>query len=196
LRLFLHNPLLTNPRGKFGATNMSESARKRQRTTPRNSEGPAETEEETLYGNVCNSTRDAEFTLMFWKLRQLAGIIPKPVTPYRRASSAGPTPGSRRTPNTLLRTPGTAVRTPRGGPATRPIPARRTAPTTPHAIRALRERANAARTPGVNRRRSGRVQRETPRDMLRALSRSKFKGLMGWVWEMADVVVFSTCYCL
>jgi histone H3/H4 len=74
------------------------------------------------------------------------------------------TPGSR-----PIRTPGTA-RTPRGGPATRPIPARRAAPTTPHAIRALRERV-AARTPGHVRRRSGRIQRETPRDILRDLSR-------------------------
>ncbi|KAF1838516.1 hypothetical protein BDW02DRAFT_541533 [Decorospora gaudefroyi] len=92
-----------------------------------------------------------------------------PITPFRRAVSAGPTPGSRRTP--IVRTPGT-VRTPRGGPATRPLPSRRVAPTTPHAIRALRERANAARTPGNNRRRSGRIQRETPRDILRDLSRA------------------------
>ncbi|KAL5113481.1 hypothetical protein ACEQ8H_008645 [Pleosporales sp. CAS-2024a] len=93
----------------------------------------------------------------------------QPSTPFRRAASAGPTPGSRKTP--LVRTPGTA-RTPRGGPATRPLPSRRAAPTTPHAIQALRERANAARTPGNNRRRSGRIQRETPRDMLRDLSRA------------------------
>jgi histone H3/H4 len=93
----------------------------------------------------------------------------QPSTPFRRAASAGPTPGSRKTP--LIRTPGTG-RTPRGGPATRPLPSRRVAPTTPHAIRALRERANAARTPGNNRRRSGRVQRETPRDILRDLSRA------------------------
>ncbi|KAF2820043.1 hypothetical protein CC86DRAFT_361640 [Ophiobolus disseminans] len=95
----------------------------------------------------------------------------QPTTPFRRAISAGPgpTPGSRKTP--IVRTPGTA-RTPRGGPATRPLPSRRAAPTTPHAIRALRERAHAARTPGHNRRRSGRVQRETPRDILRDLSRA------------------------
>ncbi|EUC41272.1 hypothetical protein COCMIDRAFT_29923 [Bipolaris oryzae ATCC 44560] len=93
----------------------------------------------------------------------------QPMTPFRRAISAGPTPGSRRTP--LIRTPATG-RTPRGGPATRPLPSRRIAPTTPHAIRALRERANAARTPGNNRRRSGRIQRETPRDLLRDLSRA------------------------
>lgn len=92
-----------------------------------------------------------------------------PVTPFRRAYSAGPTPGSRKTPT--FQTPGT-VRTPRGGPATRLLPSRRAAPTTPHAIKALRERANAVRTPGNNRRRSGRIQRETPRDLLRGLSRA------------------------
>lgn len=90
-----------------------------------------------------------------------------PLTPFRRAASAGPTPGSRRTPNITVRTPGTTARR----SANRPIPSRRAAPTTPHAIRALRERANAARTPGLHRRRSGKIQRETPRDILRDLSR-------------------------
>ncbi|KAF2679447.1 hypothetical protein K458DRAFT_314351 [Lentithecium fluviatile CBS 122367] len=118
---------------------MSDSARKKQRVSPRLSEEGTNTNPSTLYAD--------------------------PVTPFRRAASAGVTPGSR-----PIRTPGTA-RTPRGGPATRPIPSRRAAPTTPHAIRALRERANATRTPGHVRRRSGRVQRETPRDILRDLSR-------------------------
>ncbi|KAF3035421.1 hypothetical protein E8E12_003070 [Didymella heteroderae] len=117
----------------------SESARKKQRLSPEIAATP-------------NATARTE-----------------PITPFRRAISAGPTPAGR-TPT--FRTPGTAARTPRGGPATRPISARRAAPTTPHAIRALRERANAARTPGNNRRRSGRVQRETPRDLLRNLSRA------------------------
>lgn len=120
------------------ANTMSESAHKKQRTSPE---------------RIMNATPTARI---------------EPSTPFRRALSAGPTPGSRRTPT--FRTPGTG-RTPRGGPATRPISSRRNAPTTPHAIRALRERANAARTPGQNRRRSGRVQRETPRDILRDLSR-------------------------
>ncbi|KAJ4988934.1 hypothetical protein SVAN01_05558 [Stagonosporopsis vannaccii] len=119
---------------------MAESARKKQRLSPEVAATP-------------NATARTE-----------------PITPFRRAISAGPTPGSRKTPT--FRTPGTVARTPRGGPATRPISARRAAPTTPHAIRALRERANAARTPGNNRRRSGRVQRETPRDLLRNLSRA------------------------
>lgn len=108
----------------------------------------------------------------------IADMRAEPTTPYRRAISAGPTPGTRKTPT--FRTPGTA-RTPRGGPATRPISARRVAPTTPHAIRALRERANAARTPGNNRRRSGRVQRETPRDLLRNLSRGTL--VLKSVWK-------------
>ncbi|KAF2034460.1 hypothetical protein EK21DRAFT_56622 [Setomelanomma holmii] len=118
---------------------MSDSARKKQRTSPERSTANTPT----------------------------SRILPS--TPFRRTASAGPTPGSRKTP--LIRTPGTG-RTPRGGPATRPIPSKRGAPTTPHAIRALRERANAARTPGHNRRRSGRIQRETPRDILRDLSRA------------------------
>jgi histone H3/H4 len=117
---------------------MSESARKKQRSTP-------------------------ERAIIHTPSQRI-----DPSTPFRRAASAGPTPGSRKTP--LLRTPGTG-RTPRGGPATRPLPSRRNAPTTPHAIRALRERANAARTPGNNRRRSGRMQRDTPRNILRDLSR-------------------------
>ena len=119
---------------------MAESARKKQRPSPKSD---------------AQATPNNNATLQL-------------ITPFRRAVSAGPTPGSRRTP--IVRTPGT-IRTPRGGPATRPLPSRRVAPTTPHAIRALRERANAARTPGNNRRRSGRVQRETPRDLLRDLSR-------------------------
>ncbi|KAI4935033.1 uncharacterized protein J4E92_002319 [Alternaria infectoria] len=93
----------------------------------------------------------------------------EPTTPFHQATSVGPTPASRRTP--ALRTPASGA-TPRGGPAARPLPSRRIAPTTPHAIRALRERANAARTPGNTRRRSGRIQRETPRDILRHLSRA------------------------
>ncbi|CBX94982.1 hypothetical protein LEMA_P113970.1 [Plenodomus lingam JN3] len=119
---------------------MADSARKKQRLSP----------EHDLINTPSNDART-------------------PITPFRRAISAGPTPGSRKTPT--FRTPGTG-KTPRGGPATRPLPFRRAAPTTPHAIKALRERANAARTPGNNRRRSGRMQRETPRDLLRGLSRA------------------------
>ncbi|PSN70355.1 hypothetical protein BS50DRAFT_571614 [Corynespora cassiicola Philippines] len=133
---------------------MSASARKKQRVSPPSS-AAATPNDATLHTD----------------LHRLASVAPKPVTPFRRATSAGPTPNSRRTPNITIRTPGTA-RTPRGGPATRPISTRRVAPTTPHAIRALRERANAGRTPGFNRRRSGRIQRETPRDILRDLSRA------------------------
>ncbi|KAF2021599.1 hypothetical protein BU24DRAFT_487988 [Aaosphaeria arxii CBS 175.79] len=136
---------------------MSGSPRKKQRIGDRRLGIQDELQDSTLHDH----------------LQQLTSILPKPSTPFRRASSAGPrlTPSDRRTPNIPIRTPGAAARTPRGGLASRPISARRAAPTTPHAIRALRERANAARTPGQNRRRSGRVQRETPRDTLRDLSR-------------------------
>lgn len=48
-------------------------------------------------------------------------------------------------------------------------------PTTPHAIRALQQRHAAANTPARNRRRSGRAERESPRDALRQLSRSMFE---------------------
>jgi hypothetical protein len=63
------------------------------------------------------------------------------------------------------------VRTPTAGTASKPGTIRRGRPTTPHAIRALQQRRNAALTPGRDRRRSGRMQRETPRDDLRALSK-------------------------
>ena len=43
--------------------------------------------------------------------------------------------------------------------------------TTPLAIRALQQRRKGSQTPGHDRRRSGRLQRETPRDTLRNLSR-------------------------
>jgi hypothetical protein len=122
------------------------------------------------------------------QLRQLSHIIPKPVTPFRRAQSVGATPGSRRTPTIQIRTPGTAARTPRGQ-STRQVAARRVAPTTPHAIRALRERAHAARTPG--RRRSGRIQRETPRDTLRALSRGTSGTLVACL--RANKATYSSC---
>ncbi|KAI9849184.1 MAG: hypothetical protein M1838_000261 [Thelocarpon superellum] len=96
-------------------------------------------------------------------LRQLAGLIQKPSTPLQPSSvgppsSRGPT---RRTPSAALRTPGTA--------GTRV--GKRPAPTTPHALRALQQRRAAALTPGRDRRRSGRLQRETPREALRQLSK-------------------------
>lgn len=102
-------------------------------------------------------------------LRQLANI-PKPTTP-RRASSAGPVlspshRSARRTPGTAqARTPGGATRY--GGSARKPIAV------TPHGRAAQREleARRAGLTPGKDRRKSGRQQRETPRDTLRALSR-------------------------
>ena len=84
-----------------------------------------------------------------------------PSTPRRRASSVGTTtsrgdaksrvPGARRPPQASLKA--------------------RSNPATPHAIRALQQRRA---TPGRDRRKSGRMQRETPRDALRNLSKSRF----------------------
>lgn len=98
-------------------------------------------------------------------LRKLAN---RPTTPIRRASSAGPTSTIR----TARRTPGAQNITPGGiaGPSS----TRRPTAATPHGRAAMREiemRRAAALTPGKDRRRSGRQQRETPRDFLRELSK-------------------------
>ena len=53
------------------------------------------------------------------------------------------------------------------------LPAERVGPSTPHAIRALQQRRAAESTPARDSRRSGRQQRETPREVLRHLSRGK-----------------------
>ncbi len=92
--------------------------------------------------------------------------IPRPITPRRRPSSVGPPSTHRstqRTPTGQERTPGAI----RGGSA------RRTITVTPHGRAAQRELdlRRAGLTPGKDRRRSGRQQRETPRDILRLLSR-------------------------
>ena len=64
------------------------------------------------------------------------------------------------------------VRTPNSRRAIRVAPKKHGPATTPHAIRALQQRRTAALTPSRNKRRSGRLQRETPRDTLRNLSKS------------------------
>jgi hypothetical protein len=100
-------------------------------------------------------------------LRQLANL-PRPTTPLHRASSTGPPSGrsTRRTPVAQVRTPGVPQRL--GGSAKKP-----NAAVTPHGRAAMREMEarRAGLTPGKDRRRSGRQQRETPRETLRALSR-------------------------
>ncbi|KAI9835403.1 MAG: hypothetical protein M1819_002321 [Sarea resinae] len=112
-----------------------------------------------------NSATDAGIETPYSNLRQLAGLIQKP-TPNLRASSEGPAAG-----HSVRRTPATQSRTPRIDGQLRPVLSRRGPPTTPHAIRALQQRRAAALTPGRDRRRSGWMQRETPRDALRGLSR-------------------------
>jgi len=95
------------------------------------------------------------------------GNMPKPSTPMRRASSAGPL-----SQMPLRRTPGTQSKTPNGVQSIGGSVRRPTA-VTPHGRAAIREveARRAGLTPGKDRRRSGRQQRETPRDTLRALSR-------------------------
>jgi hypothetical protein len=102
-------------------------------------------------------------------LRQLANIPQKPTTPLRRASSAGP-PSTHRS---IRRTPATAVRTPSGAVQRLVSSGKKTNAVTPYGRAATREveARRAGLTPGKDRRRSGRQQRETPRDPLRALSR-------------------------
>lgn len=127
----------------------------RSRLTPRNS--------------MANEDAAAPKETPYNTLRQLANMPPRPATPLRRASSAGP-PSTRRS---MRPTPGAQERTPGG--MTLPGSTRRPNALTPHARVAEREfelRRAAAITPGKDRRRSGRQQqRETPRDGLRALSR-------------------------
>ena len=88
-------------------------------------------------------------------------------TPIQRAFGSAP--------RSLNRTAGTksakTLQTPSHRRPLRLAPAKRGSPTTPHVIRALQQRRAAATTPGRDRRRSGRLQRETPRDMLRNLSK-------------------------
>ncbi|KAI9819198.1 MAG: hypothetical protein M1827_007354 [Pycnora praestabilis] len=129
------------------------------RSSPRDSKGQA------ISRAIGNETPLAN-------LRHLAGIIQKPSTPLRRASSAGPSStkrSARPTPAGRARTPGPSI-------TLRPTSTKHGAPTTPHAIRALQQRRAAALTPGRDRRRSGRVRRETPRDVLRGLSRILARG--------------------
>jgi hypothetical protein len=131
------------------------SDRGQPRITPRNSDG-----DEAIAAAAAKETP--------WRtLNQLANI-PRPITPLRRASSAGPPStrrSGRRTPAGQARTPGAGQKL---GSAKRPIAV------TPHGRAAQREveLRRAGLTPGKDRRRSGKQQRDTPRDTLRLLSRT------------------------
>ncbi|PGG97318.1 hypothetical protein AJ79_09249 [Helicocarpus griseus UAMH5409] len=87
----------------------------------------------------------------FNALQQLGGTLRNPTTPAQ--ISARPPLSANRT---------SVRRTPSGANA---------APATPHALRALQRRA-ATYTPGRDRRKSVRVQRETPMDILRNLGKA------------------------
>ncbi|CUS14485.1 unnamed protein product [Tuber aestivum] len=92
-------------------------------------------------------------------LAQLAKVVNRPVTPPQQSSDSAGAASQRKS----------ARRTPGAGRLA-PLPSKRTA-RSPHAIRAFEQRRAA--TPGRERRKSGRypAARETPRDLLRALSR-------------------------
>ncbi|OBT99347.1 hypothetical protein VE01_02586 [Pseudogymnoascus verrucosus] len=149
----IHPPSTTDSLN-LAAPEQSPSQVRQPRITPRNS-----------------LTEDAEAAkpkeTPYTTLRQLSNIIPRPTTPIRRASSAGP-PSTHRT---ARRTPGAQNITPGGyGPGS----TRRPTAATPHGRAAAREiemRRAAALTPGKDRRRSGLQKRETPRDLLRQLSK-------------------------
>jgi len=102
-----------------------------------------------------------------------AGILDASTTPIRRAKSAEPSTGRR-----SIHTPATSGtrRTPGTGRLGLSASTRRLVVTaTPHAqaaYRTVETRRAAIFTPGKQRRRSGRDQRETPRDLLRNLSRA------------------------
>ncbi|KAI9875237.1 MAG: hypothetical protein M1830_008719 [Pleopsidium flavum] len=133
---------------------VSQDATERTRATPRNAQA-----DEALAQGMKGTP--------FETLRQLSRRLQKPSTPLRRESSAGPSSVHRYTAHI----PAGQTRTPRADGLPKGVPSRRGAPTTPHAIRALQQRRAAALTPGRDRRRSGRMQRETPRDILRNLSK-------------------------
>ncbi|KAJ5162349.1 hypothetical protein N7492_007741 [Penicillium capsulatum] len=98
---------------------------------------------------VGTSTPSGETTLT--GLQRLPGHTRFPLTPSRFVSAA--TPSAQRSASRF---------TPRGRPAA--------APATPHALRARQQRA--ANTPGRDRRRSGRMQRETVFDVLKNLGKT------------------------
>lgn len=143
------------------------------RRTPRKSttEGAEGGAKGTPFEVVCSSQGSALTELTVTQLRQLAGRIQKPFTPLRRAASVEPTSVN----YTARHNAAAQARTPRTRGPSRAVPSKRGPPTTPHAIRALQQRRAAALTPGRDRRRSGRMQRETPRDILRQLSRGKLQ---------------------
>lgn len=111
-----------------------------------------------------------------------AGLLKHPSTPQRRASSIGTTTSRDNTVGALFaksRVPG----------ARRPLQASLTGrnnPATPHAIRALQQRRAI---PSRDRRKSGRMQRETPRNALRKLSNSRLPPQ--WTLNRAESGQFS-----
>lgn len=129
-------------------TDINGATARQSRITPRNSDG-----DEAVQAEFMKETP--------WRILNQLANIPKPTTPLRRASSAGPSSTRRSTRRTL----GTMHNANGSG--------RKAVVVTPHGRAAQRELElrRAGFTPSKDRRRSGRQQRETPRDILRQLSR-------------------------
>jgi hypothetical protein len=126
---------------------------------------------ETPHAEVRNlHSRGCTCANIVTQLKHLARTIRKPTTPFNRNQEA-------RSASTIkkhiVRTP--SLRPPQSARVAKyaqPSSARRNAPSTPHTLRALeRQRTARGTTPGRDRRRSVREQRETPFGILRNLSR-------------------------
>lgn len=84
--------------------------------------------------------------------RDHTDVVTEPVTPHRLTVAASPSTNR----STIRPTPRIGVG----------------APSTPYGLRAMQRRATS--TPGRDRRKSGRMQRETPFDILRNLGRGRW----------------------
>ena len=141
------------------------------RVTPRHS-AAGQACSVTSYANVSNLclviiSHRSSLKSLSSQSRHLARLIRNPSMPNKCASSVGVTASW----GNAVDTRSAKSRTPS---AFRPLQESLTTnsnPLTPHAFRDLQQRRA---TPGRNRRKSGRIQRETPRDGLRNLSRSWF----------------------
>lgn len=161
----------TQPRaGRPSRRHLSTTGGRLASVTPRNSTGIGEERQPskaTPHASVSLALFSIQTNqLICPQLRQLAGIIKNPSTPktYGKTRALRPDGTSAKRNITTQNVSGVN--------SMRPPPAGSVQPTTPHAIRAIQRRA-AALTPGRDRRRSARLQRETPRDVLRNLSKGE-----------------------
>jgi hypothetical protein len=146
---------------------MAEPTSKRTKLTPRNSLAASPTTQTPFHVVRFPSQPRRRLTAaQLNALGKLHSTVEKPTTP---APSSGNTTGPRGANGSARTTPGTARA------SARKVPRRGGPPTTPHAIRAHMQSTQQMlrrATPARDRRRSGRLMRDTPRDDLQKLSRS------------------------